>query len=106
MPELNLFQKQRKSLIYFEIPAKREMCETGVLPRYCQGSSRVPASSHIKRGVQKPELFREGSKELKHTIRKYRVRFRVCVFLLGGSIDSFPEVRPHHRGLQLPNRTP
>jgi len=106
MPELNVFWKQRNSLIYLEIAAKREICEIGVLARYCQAPSKVPASSHIKRAVSEAGAFREGSKELKRTIRKYRARFRVCVFLLGGSIDSSPEVQPHHRGLQPPNCTP
>jgi hypothetical protein len=57
MPELNVFRKQRNSLIYFEIAAKREIYEIGVLPRYCQASSRVPASSHIKRAVSEAGSF-------------------------------------------------
>src|SRR5260370_30368265 len=61
MQKLNAFRKQRKSLICFEIRAKRENCEICFLACYCQGSSRLLISSHIKRGVSEVGALRKGA---------------------------------------------
>jgi len=104
MPKRDVFGERRNLLICFEIAAKQEARQLRVPACHCQATSRLPTFSHAKWVVSGVELSeKEQHKEMKRVIMQNCLRFRVCVFSLGGSIDLFRDVPPRHWDLQQPN---
>jgi hypothetical protein len=103
MPKCDVFGQQRNLLICFEIAVKREARKLRVPACHCQATSRLLIFSHAKWAMSAVVLKKEQHKEMKRAIMQNCLRFRVCVFSLGGSIDLFRDVPPRHWDLQQPN---